>query len=197
MKKLVPYFAFVFVAAVMLWQAAVPETVLMPEPKIVFPEIAGYTVEEGQPSEAELKTLPKDTVIFKRIYSDAVTGHRYQVSVVIGGRSKSSVHRPELCLPAQGFELSDPHTIDVGVVGWRRINLRRGTGGYAGFAYTYANGTGFRTSSHLVRIFTDVWDRSILGRIDRWVAVSVTSSLSEDEALAAFLDRLKGVVSCP
>ncbi len=50
----------------------------------------------------ELQDLPKDTEILKRIYrsSDSLT---YSVSVVLAGRSRGSIHRAELCLPAQGF----------------------------------------------------------------------------------------------
>ena len=175
------------------WQAKTPETHLMPTPEVSLPEIAGFTFEELPMSEAEYETLPKDTTIIRRRYT-APDGHWYQASAVIGGRSKSSVHRPELCLPGQGYQMTAPHTLAVGPVSWRVLTLERGTEGRTGFAYTFVNGTGFRTSSNLVRIFTDVWDRSIRGRIDRWVMLTVSSSRSDDAGLAAFLKLMEGVV---
>lgn len=193
MRKVIPLLVAVTVVAVMIWQNTTPETVYMPDPVVRLPEFGGMTYEDLEMSDAERETLPKDTVIIRRRYSGA-DGHFYQVSAVIGGRSKSSVHRPELCLPGQGFQMSEPRTVDVAGTSWRMLTLTKGTCDRAGFAYTFVNGTGFRTSSHLVRIFTDVWDRSILGRIDRWVMLTVSSSRCDDEGLERFLARLEGVV---
>lgn len=193
MRKVIPFLAAATVIAVMIWQNSVPETVYMPDPVVRLPEFEGMSFEDSEMSEAERETLPKDTVIVRRRYFDAY-GHWYQVSAVVGGRSKSSVHRPELCLPGQGFQMSEPHTLHVGGTSWRKLTLEKGASVRAGFAYTFVNGTGFKTSSHLVRIFTDVWDRSILGRIDRWVMLTVSSSRSTDADMERFLIGLEGVV---
>lgn len=193
MRKVIPFLVFAVVAAVMVWQQLTPETVLMPAPEIVYPEIAGMRWESLEMSDAERETLPKDTVIVRRRYT-GTDGHWYQVSAVVGGRSKSSVHRPELCLPGQGFQMSDPRTVLVGGTNWRRITLMKGGTPPSSFAYTFTNGTGFKTSSHLVRILTDVWDRSILGRIDRWVMLTVVSSRSDEAGFTRFLEQMEGVV---
>ena len=193
MRKVIPFLVAAAVIAVMIWQITTPETVYMPDPVVQLPEFEGMTFEDLEMSEAERETLPKDTVIVRRRYTDSA-GHFYQVSAVIGGRSKSSVHRPELCLPGQGFQMAEPRTLDVAGTSWRKLTLTKGAYVRAGFAYTFVNGTGFRTSSHLVRIFTDVWDRSIRGRIDRWVMLTVTSSHVDDAGMVRFLTRLEGVV---
>lgn len=193
MRKVIPFLVFAVVAAVMVWQQLTPETVLMPAPEIVYPEIAGMRWESLEMSDAERDTLPNDTVIVRRRYTGA-DGHWYQVSAVVGGRSKSSVHRPELCLPGQGFQMSDPRTVLVGGTNWRRLTLMKGGTPPSSFAYTFTNGTGFKTSSHLVRILTDVWDRSILGRIDRWVMLTVVSSRSDEAGFTRFLEQMEGVV---
>lgn len=193
MRKVIPFLVAVTVIAVMIWQNMTPETVYMPDPVVRFPEFADMTFEDLEMSEAERETLPKDTVILRRRYDDS-DGHWYQVSAVVGGRSKSSVHRPELCLPGQGFQMTDPRTVDVGGTSWRKLTLTKGPYARIGFAYTFVTGSGFKTSSHLVRIFTDVWDRSILGRIDRWVMLTVSSSRFDDAGLERFLLRLEGVV---
>lgn len=193
MRKVIPFLVFAVVAAVMVWQQLTPETVLMPAPEIVYPEIPGMRWESLEMSDAERETLPKDTVIVRRRYT-GTDGHWYQVSAVVGGRSKSSVHRPELCLPGQGFQMSDPRTVLVGGTNWRRLTLMKGGTPPSSFAYTFTNGTGFKTSSHLVRILTDVWDRSILGRIDRWVMLTVVSSRSDEAGFSRFLEQMEGVV---
>lgn len=193
MRKVIPFLMTAAVVAAMIWQVRTPETVYMPDPVVQLPEFEGMTFEDLEMSEAERETLPKDTVILRRRYS-AADGHVYQVSAVVGGRSKSSVHRPELCLPGQGFQMTDPRTVDVAGTSWRKLTLTKGPYSELGFAYTFVNGSGFKTSSHLVRIFTDVWDRSIRGRIDRWVMLTVTSSHVDDAGMVRFLTRLEGVV---
>lgn len=192
MRKVIPFLVAATVIGAMVWQRRTPEAVLMPAPEIAYPEIAGMAHEDLVANEAELQVLPKDTQILRRSYH-GIDGHWYVVTAVVGGRSKSSVHRPELCLPGQGFQMSDPHTVLVGDTSWRKLDLERGSS-RCGFAYTFINGTGFKTSSHLVRIFTDVWDRSVHGRIDRWVMLTVSSSRADDGGLSGFLEKLEGVV---
>ena len=172
----------------------VPETVVCEPPEVALGEIPGFTSERLEVSEAELRTLPADTRFDKRLYTSA-DGGWYAVSVVIGGQSKSSIHRPELCLPSQGFLMADPRTVEVDGVSWRLIRLDGGAGRSSqGFAYTFFNQLGYRTSSHFDRILRDIWDRSFHNRIDRWVMVTVNASRADPRALEDFLRRLKGVL---
>jgi len=193
MRKVIPFLATALVVAAMLWQATTPETTLMPTPELAFPELAGATWEELPMSESEKNILPADTVLMRRRYSFA-DGHFLQLTAVVGGRSKSSVHRPELCLPGQGFLMKNPRTVSSGSVSWRMLDLEHAGDGRMGFAYTFANGQGLKTSSHLVRIFTDVWNRSVHGRIDRWVMLTVSASITDEARLRAILEKLEGVV---
>ena len=192
-KVLIPAVTAALVVAAMLYQARTVDPVLCDAPDAKLAEIAGYTSEPVEVSEAEHHTLPADTQLDKRRYEDK-DGNWYQVSMVIGGKSKSSIHRPELCLPTQGFQMMSPHTAEAGGVDWHFVTLARGAVPACGFAYTFFNQDGYRTSSHLKRIFRDVWDRSIRGRIDRWVMVTVYSSDADEARLAAFLGKLKGVI---
>ena len=192
-KLLIPVVTTLLVGAAMVYQAWTPEAVVCEAPEVRLCEIAGYESDPAPVTEAERTVLPSDTQFDKRIYSDSL-GRTFSVTVVIGGRTKSSVHRPELCLPGQGFQMSDPRTVLVGGTRWRRLTLMKGGTPPASFAYTFTNGTGFKTSSHLVRILTDVWDRSILGRIDRWVMLTVVSSRSDEAGFSRFLEQMEGVV---
>ena len=192
-KVLIPAVTAALVVAAMLYQARTVDPVLCDAPEAKLAEIAGYTSEPVEVSEAERHTLPSDTQFDKRRYEDK-DGNWFQVSMVIGGKSKSSIHRPELCLPTQGFQMMSPRTVKIGEINWHFVTLARGAVPACGFAYTFFNQDGYRTSSHLKRIFRDVWDRSIRGRIDRWVMITVYSSDADEARLIAFLDNLKGVI---
>ena len=190
---LLPFLTCLLTVGVMCYQARSVDPVLAAAPSVALGEIEGFTSVELPPSEAELKTLPSDTVIVKRNYTDE-KGDWVLVSAVIGGRSKSSIHRPELCLPSQGYQMMRPRTVLVEGTAWRFISLERRDSPTLGFAYTFANQAGYRTSSHVKRIFRDILDRTFAGRIDRWVMVTVNSSIDDDDRLSAFLENLREVL---
>jgi len=129
----------------------------------------------GGMSLAEHQVLPSDTRIVKRLYTSPL-GLRFTVSMVLGGVSRASLHRPELCLPSQGYQMKVKRDLTVNgrpfhVVGFAGHGLSA-----AALAYTFFNQEGFRTSSHMERIFRDVIDRSVHNRVDRWVMVTVNAS---------------------
>ena len=195
MKTLViPVLTAVMVTVVMCFQAVTPAPLICEAPAAALGEIPGFSSEPLEISEAERTILPSDTHIDKRLYK-APSGHWYQVSLVIGGTSKSSIHRPELCLPAQGFLMTSPRTVEISGRQWRLITLDGGLERPSlGFAYTFFNQDGEKTASHTARIFRDVWDRSVLNRADRWVMVTVNSSAAGDGPLVAIAEMLKGLL---
>ena len=192
-RLVVPAVAAVLVVAVMADQARTVEPVLCEAPAVALGEIPGFKSEAVPPDEAELRVLPADTSIDKRLYT-APDGSWYHVTLVVGGRSKGSIHRPEMCLPAQGYMMSSPRGMSAGGVDWRFVSLNRRNAPPLGFAYTFFNQDGFRTASHVRRIFRDVCDRSLRRRIDRWAMVAVNASTADVGRMAKFLERLKGVV---
>jgi len=133
----------------------------------------------------EKQDLPPDTEILKRIYrsSDGLT---YSVSVVIGGRSRGSIHRAELCLPAQGFVMLSAKKEKLNIKSGRPkeariIQAQRSSSDYR-FALVYwFVSREHECASHTERILLDIWDRSIHNRINRWVMVAVNVSTPLDE----------------
>ena len=123
----------------------------------------------------ENRILPKDTTILKRVYTSGA-GMQFTVSAVISGAGRSSIHRPELCLPAQGALMSSSTDLEVAGRPYHaiQINFRQDPPGQ--LMYTFFNQNEVRTSSHLRRIFLDMWDRSVYNRIDRWVMVTVRAA---------------------
>ena len=191
----IPAIATVLMCAAMWFQSLTPEPSVAEAPAVEIRDIPGFSVTELEPGEAELTVLPADTRFIKRLYT-APNGLWFQVTAVIGGSSKSSIHRPELCLPAQGFQMVRPRDVSVCGLDWRVMSLERNYSSPLGFAYTFFNQTGFRTSSHTGRIFRDVWDRSVLNRIDRWVMITVNAATDDDTVVKAFLEELGEVSPC-
>lgn len=143
----------------------------------------------------ERTILPSDTRIHKRIYSTPYS--QFLVSAVIGGTSKSSIHRPELCMPAQGFLMLDPKDFTVDGRPFHAIQLESPRGPSHVLAYTFFNQAGVRTASHIHRILVDIWDRSVLNRIDRWVMITVSAGNGGGFSLGHEADRasLEGFLS--
>ena len=191
----IPAVATVLMCAAMWYQSLTPEPVVAEAPAVHIRDVDGYGVTELEPGEAELTILPADTRFIKRLYV-ADDGRWFQITAVIGGASKSSIHRPELCLPAQGFQMEKPRDLMACGLDWHVLSLERRGSPALGFAYTFFNQTGYRTSSHMRRIFRDVWDRSINNRIDRWVMITVNAHTADDGEIAAFLDQVGEVSEC-
>jgi exosortase/archaeosortase family protein len=185
-------FALALSAAMAVLSSSSQPTLAEPSAKRLK-EIAPYTSQSVGPSEAEINILPKDTQFDKRIYTGTL-GENFNVSMVIGGRSKSSIHRPELCLPTQGFLMQQARTATIGGVTWRIMKLSAGVSLDQYFAYTFYNQEGFRTASHTQRILRDIIDRSLYNRIDRWVLLSVSASDVSEGEFESFLSKLEEVV---
>ena len=181
-------------AAAFVFQSRTPAATIARAPDVAFPEIAGYETDDTRfaemqrISEAELAVLPKDTKIVKKVYVSPA-GMQLLASFVIGGTSRASIHRPELCLPSQGYVMSNPRNIEAGGRPWHLVDAAKGGVTFVE-AYTFFNQDGFRTASHTRRIWKDVLDRSVLNRVDRWVMLTVHAVGLTDQELAQFLSRL-------
>lgn len=128
----------------------------------------------------ERTVLPGDTLFMKGNYQSA-RGDLYRVSVVINGASRQSIHRPELCLPAQGLAIEQTrHTalrlVDGEDLPVKTVALRRGGPGgrklEMGQAYFFVSAH-HRTSSHLMRMLISIRDRALFNRVTRWAMVVI------------------------
>lgn len=63
-------------------------------------------------SESEKVMLPPDTQFSKKLYSDGL-GADIHCQVVLAGAEKRSIHRPEICLPAQGWTVKSGEVVPV------------------------------------------------------------------------------------
>lgn len=145
---------------------------------------------ETQISEAERIILPSDTEFVRKTYRSR-TGDQVLVSIVLSGSDKRSIHRPEICLPGQGWtvkggktqeiDLSDAKTLDVMNLYLER-QVQQDSGEklplYSYYMYWFV-GSDLVTSSHLERILRSMWDRIFRQKNHRWAYVIVSSTITE------------------
>jgi EpsI family protein len=156
----------------------------------------------------ERDLLPADTGFARKSYV-AVANPAQQVflSVVLSGRDRSSIHRPELCLVGQGW------TIESGQE--RRFSLPTTDGGRAEFPVTVLRvrreiasprgpvvvpqlvaywfvGADTVVATHGGRIARDAWNRVAHGRADRWAYILTQTDAIDGEQAA--IARIQAVL---
>jgi EpsI family protein len=142
-------------------------------------------------SEGERTILPADTQFARKSYEN-FDGDTVIASIVLSGAEKRSIHRPEICLPAQGWQFTDiqrttiplksGRPLEVTVLSIKRpaaisptktINIR----GY--YLYWFV-GDGITTPSHFKRLFRTSWDKVFHNINHRWAYVIAYSIITED-----------------
>ena len=157
----------------------------------------------------ELTILPSDTGFRKCHYYDAL-GDVYRVTVVINGKSRQSIHRPEVCLPAQGFSMENGHVVEFrldngSTLPMRCVDLRRRDSASSlrmGQGYYFVSGHDL-VASNLSRMLISIRDRAFRNRITRWAMVTLfceeplASTPEREKAVAAFLSQLEEAMIKP
>lgn len=128
--------------------------------------------------------LPADTRMLKRVYRNNA-GEMLAATVVVSGASRLSIHRPEMCLPGQGFHILSSSVRQLDIGNGRRLYVRvvkaaRSGEAPIGFAYWFVNPRA-ETTSHWVRIFSDTWTRSVHSRINRWSMITLFGNQPFDQ----------------
>ncbi len=145
---------------------------------------------EGMSPE-EMNLLPGDTEVVRRVYENPA-GDRINCSIVLAGGEKRSIHRPEICLPSQGWTLGTGGVMKVPLESGRdlevmRLALRRdmqtGPSTFrpvrSEFLYWFI-GKDTTTASHLTRILKTSWDRVFHHVNHRWAYVIVSSAVTDN-----------------
>ena len=147
-------------------------------------------------SRVERETLPADTGFSRRTYvSVQDRSHTVFLSIVLSGRDRTSIHRPEICLVGQGWSISEPaahafiweqdstrslpatllRTTLIEPVSQRKIQ--------ALVAYWFV-GADVVVATHWQRFLHDAWNRVRHGRVDRWAYVLVQTDAEDGDAAA-------------
>jgi EpsI family protein len=141
-------------------------------------------------SEAEKTLLPSDTEFERKEY-DLAQGDKIVCSIVLSGAEKRSIHRPEICLPAQGWTLRSGQVIDVPLHSGHALKVMNLTITRPATTVTGQNievpayymywfvGDKVTTPYHWERLWLTSWDRIVHHVNHRWAYVIVTSPITQ------------------
>jgi exosortase len=149
----------------------------------------------------EREVLPADTGFARRNYVNVQSAHAVFFSVVLSGRDRTSIHRPELCLIGQGWSIRDRSrrafrwasapgaTVPATVLRTEQVT-REGRTMPALTAYWFVSSEG-AVATHWERLLRDAWSRVRHGRADRWAYVLMQTDALDGEVAA--LARMEAV----
>ena len=178
---------------------------------ISFPETVGDFRSTLKPiTKMELDWLPRDTIFGRRAYS-AKDGFEALVTGVLMGTDRTSIHKPEFCLPSQGFRIvrslskeirvDRPHPYSLPVMrldALREGKLANGQMARVGAVYVYWFVSENRLSNdHLQRMGWLALDLIRTGELQRWAYVGCLALChpGQEDATYVRLERLiQGIV---
>jgi EpsI family protein len=162
--------------------------------KMDLPESIGqWTGTKEKVTQAELDQLASDTTFARKVYSNAFGDH-ILVSIVLAGEDPdNSIHRPERCLPAQGWTIMDSRRVAIplpksplGQIKATRLHNEQDFKDNHGQMHRVYNlnyywfvGYNRLTPSHIERALLDIHDRVLRGYNQRWAYVTVASNITE------------------
>lgn len=143
-------------------------------------------------TEKEREILGEGTEFARKAYTNGL-GDELFVSIVLSGEDmNTSIHRPERCLPAQGWTVSDSTSLEIPIGGqhrlpvtrlhnWRQVETAEGDS-LRIFNLNYYWFVGHRdvTASHFKRTLIDVQNRLMQGQNQRWAYITVAAVISKD-----------------
>jgi EpsI family protein len=141
-------------------------------------------------TQLERDILGPDTQFVRKLYTRGTD--QIYVSIVLSGPDmNTSIHRPERCLPAQGWTIADSKTVSVpltaGVLKATRLqnitSVSRENGrsfSLRSLDYYWFVGHSDVTPSHYDRTWIDIRDRVLKGRNQQWAFVTVVSTITKD-----------------
>ena len=160
---------------------------------LVLPRDIGiWTSKELPISPRELTILAADTGFVRRLYTNPF-GDEVSVGIVLSGHDMAnSIHRPERCLPAQGWTVMHSEKVNVPVAGAGPLEVtklfdvaeRKVEDGrvitFRNLTYYWFVGANGTTASHLTRTVMDIRDRILHGENQRWAYVTVAATVTDN-----------------
>lgn len=152
-------------------------------------------------SPVERLLLPPDTLVRKKQYESPL-GRRVYLAIVLSGKHRSSIHRPEVCLVGPNSRIAESFIHEVELANGRKLRVKvlemiiqfKGPDGemYSGrsyYTYWFA-GIGRETPSHLQRMFWMASDRLFRNESYRWAYISIAGiRTSQREAYLREIDE--------
>ncbi len=157
----------------------------------------------GSMTQIEKSVLPPDTALVRKNYRNP-SGRVIYASIVLSGKERGSIHRPELCQTGAGSEITGTTVVAVPIEDRRPLHVKildllrtgRSPDGrtYASqsyYAYWFV-GKGRETPYHLWRMFWMASDRILYNRSHRWAYIAIAGSRTEESD--GYVDEIKGFV---
>ncbi|MDD5350592.1 MAG: EpsI family protein [Chthoniobacteraceae bacterium] len=177
-----------------------PKTPPAPEPgvKMELPDFIGdWYGQDAAVSKRELEVLGSETRFARKQYTNS-RGDAVYVSIVFSGEDMSaSIHRPERCLPSQGYTMVDTRKQRVALDGKKltatRLHNLRPVYDASGkplitrdgkqlteysLLYYWFSGSSETTADHTARYLMDARDRILKGTSQRWAYITVMGRIT-------------------
>ncbi len=179
---------------------------------IFLPErVLDYSSDLLPVMQEELQWLPRDTTFGRRLYKAGRDGFMAQVSGVMMGTDRTSIHKPEYCLPAQGFRIFRRTQQTLGIErptryelpitrldATREVLLKDGRKVTQGAVYVYWFVSGSRLSNdHFQRMWWLASDLVRTGELQRWAYLGVLGVCTpgeEDQTFARLSELVRNMV---
>lgn len=173
--------------------------------KIDLPaEIPGFSSTNIPESESELSYFPKDTSFARRLYT--ADGGTIAGTIVMMGADRTSIHKPDYCLPGQGWKILQKSTATIPLANGSSLPVAKWVIGNS-----YIDQNGERKPYHAVYVYWFVADheqtpdfyrrlwwltRDMVshGVLQRWAYVSYYSPCLPGQEDATF-DRMKTLIA--
>jgi hypothetical protein len=177
----------------------------------------------GQDQEISLSEkvmLPADTKFAKKVYS-SLENEYVICQIVLSGGEKRSIHRPETCLPGQGWTIGDARKVPIKLENGQTQNVMKltlsrivevGEGDrrkVTNIFYYWFVGKDKTTHEHRERVLLTSWDRVLHNVNHRWAYVIVSgvvpdakqrgakSEKETDETLVKFIAKMAPQIQLP
>jgi len=153
--------------------------------------VGNWIGDDAAITQREIEVLAKDTQFARKVYTSP-EGDTIVVSIILSGDDMTaSIHRPERCLPAQGWSLvnTSQRTITLpnstALKTTRLSNVREMTAKdnqrflLPNLTYYWFVGYNHTTPSHFTRTMLDLRDRIMGGYNQRWAYVTVAATVTQ------------------
>ena len=175
--------------------------------QVRLPErVLDYISEPLNLSAGEIGALPKDTTFGRRRYlaKDGMTTNAILMNVVLMGGDRTSIHKPQFCLPGQGrtivrtepasVRMAKPHPYDLPVMKLTTSEQTRSGQILHGVYLYWFVADNELTEHHWERMWWMARDLIRTGVLQRWAYVTVFANCYPGEEDATF-ERMKRFIS--
>ena len=169
--------------------------------------IPGFSSKRESEADTVTNMLPQDTSYAQRLYTDT-NGFWVNANIILMGMDRTSIHKPEYCLPGQGWTIAKKETVNIPIQGphpyplqvakWTITNVIQDNQGQkhkmSGLYVFWFVANNEETDSHWQRIWWLTRDLMTSGVLQRWAYISYFTVCQPGEENAAF-DRVKDLIA--